>query len=285
LSDVIKKIDLVVENNWEGLKAFTDARIALGRTGHAIPTNKLLEFQLGHAQARDAVHVPLDSLKVNLQLRDQLKGLACFPQLFRFTEPLVLKSEAVDRITYLQRPDLGRIISAQSHEQLKKYSADYDIAICIVDGLSSKAIDVNVSPFLDKLLTAMEKLDFNYAPLSICSEGRVAIGDSIAETLGAKLAIVLIGERPGLSSPDSMGLYLTFNPSIGCNDAQRNCISNIRLAGLSYSDAVEKCLYLIKESNRLGFSGVNLKERININLTHKKNNKNFLTQHNTLTDL
>lgn len=278
MNDVIKKSDLVVENKWEGLKAFTDARIALGRAGHSIPTNKLLEFQLGHAQARDAVHVPLDSVKVDIELRAKLKHLICFPQLFKSSKPLLLKSKAIDRINYLQRPDLGRIISEKSHDLLKKYSAKYDVAICIVDGLSSKAIDVNASPFLDKLLRAMQKTDFSYAPLTICSEGRVAIGDYISEILGAKIVIVLIGERPGLSSPDSMGVYLTFNPAIGCNDAQRNCISNIRRAGLSYEEAVEKCLYLINESNRLGFSGVNLKERIDMSLTSKKNNKNFLTQ-------
>lgn len=255
------KLTLVTNNQWKKLKAFTSARIAVGRAGISIPTNEMLKFQLDHAQARDAVHVPLNPEIYSKRLNDGLAKSVFKESLFVAGSPLVVASEARERSQYLQRPDLGRQLNQTSQETLKAHAGQYDLAICIVDGLSSKAIEQNALPFIQTLLVSIAEVNMSVAPLTVCTQGRVAVGDEITELLGAKTAIVLIGERPGLMSPDSMGLYLTYGAKKGCNDAQRNCISNIRPDGLSYIEAVNKAMYLINESNRLKLSGVNLKER------------------------
>ena len=243
----------LIENPWSKLRSFTDARIALGRAGTSIPTHHWLEFQLAHAQAQDAVHSQLDSDDFAQQMIQQL-GIA---------EPLLLHSQAQDRAEYLQRPDLGRHLDAPSIDTVTQYMSQQqstnDLAIVIADGLSCKAIEENAIPFLAKLLPELPQ-EWRIAPLCLVEQGRVAIGDHIGELLNAKLVLVLIGERPGLSSPDSLGLYLTWAPEVGLTDASRNCISNVRPAGLSYSDAVTKSLYLLLEARRLQLSGVNLKE-------------------------
>ncbi len=271
---------IVTLNPWEKLKSFTDARIALGRAGCSLPTQALLQFQLEHAQARDAVHLPLDMAETYAQLKTKLEVCPQAPELFAADEPLLLTSEANDRGTYLQRPDLGRLLSLESAQKLSRYNGCYDLAICVVDGLSSQAIEKNAGAFLLSLFNRIKQdgSKLSLAPLSICSQGRVAIGDQVAELLNAKTVLVLIGERPGLMSPDSMGLYLTHNAKRGCHDAMRNCISNIRPAGLSYDEAASKAMYLIKESKRLGFSGVNLKERSEASGKREVEQKNFLTQ-------
>ncbi|MGR6874213.1 ethanolamine ammonia-lyase subunit EutC [Pseudomonas sp. HK3] len=251
----------VVLNPWQKLKDFTDARIALGRAGSSIPTNEMLKFQLEHAQARDAVHLPLNAKALYENLEHNLNACPQAPDLFVSDAPLLVSSCANDRGTYLQRPDLGRKLNQQSCDTLSQAKGQFDLAICVVDGLSSMAIEKNTQPFLQQLLTILAPNQLSLAPLVICTQGRVAIGDHVAQLLGAKTVIVLIGERPGLLSPDSMGLYLTFGAHVGCNDAQRNCISNIRPAGLRYESAVVKAKYLLEESQRLGLSGVNLKER------------------------
>ena len=243
----------LIENPWSKLRSFTDARIALGRAGTSIPTHHWLEFQLAHAQAQDAVHSQLASDDFAQQMTQQL-GIA---------EPLLLHSQAQDRAEYLQRPDLGRHLDAPSIDTVTQYMSQQqstnDLAIVIADGLSCKAIEENAIPFLTQLLPELPQ-EWRIAPLCLVEQGRVAIGDHIGELLNAKLVLVLIGERPGLSSPDSLGLYLTWAPEVGLTDASRNCISNVRPAGLSYSEAVTKSLYLLYEARRLQLTGVNLKE-------------------------
>lgn len=230
----------------KSLREFTPARVDLGRTGHSLPTSELLDFQLAHARARDAVHLPLDVHSMLLELKQ--KSIPC----------VALGSEADDRATYLRRPDLGRRLNAESRERLAPLKADYDVAFVIADGLSALAVHRHAVPLLELVLT---KLDCNIAPVTIVEQGRVGIGDEIGELLGSKMAVVLIGERPGLSSPDSLGIYLTWQPRPGRTDAERNCISNIRADGLSYEIAAHKLLFLMNESRRLKLSGVQLKER------------------------
>ena len=275
----MNKKNVVTLNPWENLKSFTDARIALGRAGTSIPTTALLKFQLEHAQARDAVQLPLDCEAIYVQLKNELSACPQAPELFAAERPLILSSLANDRGTYLQRPDLGRLLNKVSVECLKNEKSEYDLAICIVDGLSSKAIEKNVSPFLLELLGLLKgEVNYAFSPILLVQQGRVAIGDDVAQQLGAKAVMVLIGERPGLISPDSMGMYLTYGAKVGCHDAMRNCISNIRPAGLSYKEAASKAVYLLRESRRLGFSGVNLKERTEKTNAVEVEEINFLTQ-------
>lgn len=270
--------DIVTDNPWHKLRAFTDARIGLGRAGVSLPTQHLLDFQLAHAKARDAVNRPLDisSLKQSLMTR----------QFFSSVEPLVLQSQASNRAVYLQRPDYGRLLNQSSADLLAQHGAPkqspYDLVIVVADGLSALAVEQNVEPFLEALSTQLavqtKQDNWNIAPLCLVEQGRVAIGDDIAERLNAACVIVLIGERPGLSSPDSLGLYLTWDAHVGRTDAFRNCISNIRPAGMSYQDAADKACYLFNEARRLKLSGVELKDRSGDELIESENNKpgNFL---------
>jgi ethanolamine ammonia-lyase small subunit len=221
---------------------YTPARVDQGRTGHSLPTGELLDFQLAHAKARDAVHLPLDVNSLLVELNQ---------------ECIVLSSAAPDRATYLRRPDLGRRLNDDSRDRLARRRSEYDAAFVIADGLSALAVHRHAAPLLGVLLP---KLDWQLAPLVIVQQARVAIGDEIGELMGAKLSVVLIGERPGLSSPDSLGVYLTWHPRPGRTDAERNCISNIRAEGLSYELAAHKILFLMNESRRLKLSGVKLKE-------------------------
>jgi ethanolamine ammonia-lyase small subunit len=227
------------------LRDFTMARVELGRAGPGLPTRALLEFQLAHAKARDAVHLPLAVQSLVVELKQ--KGLAS----------VTLRSAARDRDEYLKRPDLGRRLSDDSRERLAPLRAEHDAAFVIADGLSALAVHRHAVPLIELLL---RDLDWRIAPVAIVEQGRVAIGDEIGERLGARTAVVLIGERPGLSSPDSLGAYLTWQPRPGRTDAERNCISNIRAEGLSYAAAAHKLLFLMSESRRLKLSGVRLKE-------------------------
>lgn len=233
------------ENNlWTSLRSLTAARIAIGRTGQSIPLKESLHFKLSHAHARDAIYssLDLDQLSISLQ---------------KFGLPVIhLHSQANSREEYLKRPDLGRRLNNPS--PLSNQSNEYDIAIIIADGLSSKAIHDNVAPLLELLIPSLK--DFSLAPLTIVGQGRVAIGDEIGSLLKAKLTLILIGERPGLSSPNSLGAYITFNPKPGLTDESRNCVSNIRPEGLSYLEAVKKINYLIRESLNRKISGVSLKD-------------------------
>ncbi|MDC7242825.1 MAG: ethanolamine ammonia-lyase subunit EutC [Sphaerochaetaceae bacterium] len=275
----IKKINdeqSVTQNPWAALREYTDARIGLGRAGISIPTSHSLEFQLAHAQAQDAVHLPLDVETVI----EQLENANLYQEIFT---PILLHSQAINRTTYLQRPDLGRRLDKKSIETLKKVNTlndeKYDLSIVIVDGLSSLAIKENASIFIKRLVESLnvDKEDWSLAPITIVQQGRVAVGDEVGDILNSEITIVLIGERPGLSSPDSMGLYLTYNPKVGLTDESRNCISNIRTEGLSYEEAIKKTMYLLKESRRLELSGVNLKDRTtNTIIENKVEEENFL---------
>jgi ethanolamine ammonia-lyase small subunit len=228
------------------LRDFTPARVELGRAGASVPTRALLEFQLAHAKARDAVHLPLSVPSLVAELRQN--GISS----------MALESAARDRGEYLKRPDLGRRLNEASRERLAAMRGDYDAAFVIVDGLSALAVHRHAVPLLTLLLENLKT--WRIAPIAIVEQGRVAIGDEIGEWLGAPMAVVLIGERPGLSSPDSLGAYLTWQPRPGRTDAERNCVSNIRAEGLSYAAAAHKLLFLMNEARRLKLSGVRLKE-------------------------
>ena len=256
----------VQSNPWQDLRQYTDARIALGRVGSSLPTQAHLAFQADHAKARDAVHLPLDYELLSKKL--QIFGL-----------PIITLESCVDtREMYLQRPDLGRNLSQASIEKLKRYSescssenqkgdsnkstdnTNYDIAITITEGLSSFAITENIENMLSSLLPKLQQLGFSIAPLSIVKQGRVAVADDVGFYLKARMSIILVGERPGLSSPDSLGIYFTFDPEPGCPDSKRNCLSNIRRRGMHHTQAAERLAYLLKEADQRGYSGVDLKD-------------------------
>lgn len=236
----------VTANPWGALRALTPARIALGRAGVSLPTAPHLDFQMAHARARKAVGLALET--------DTLQqGLADLGQ-----QAMVLQSAAESRAAYLQRPDLGRRLGPASRQALTQVPKGHDLALVIADGLSATAIAQNALPFLQVLLPALQ--GWRIAPLTIVTQGRVAIGDEIGAALGAAMVVVLIGERPGLSSPDSLGLYLTHGPRPGLTDEARNCISNVRPAGLGYPEAAHKLVFLMTEARRRGLSGVDLKD-------------------------
>lgn len=278
--------DYIVKNPWEALKEYTDARIGLGRSGVSLPTNRLLEFQIAHAKARDAVHLPLNIERLldgfsNMPLELELLGKkGSKGVLSEGCTPLLLHSQANNRHTYLQRPDLGRRLNKESKLLLQEQKSEesFDLGIVIVDGLSSIAIEENAINFIHKLTKELvnDADEWSLAPFTIVEQGRVAIGDEVGELLNAKAVLVLIGERPGLSSPDSLGLYLTYSPKVGLNDSNRNCISNVRMDGLSYEEAVKKSLYLLKESKKLQVSGVKIKDRTEDEVTKTIENRNFL---------
>jgi ethanolamine ammonia-lyase small subunit len=221
------------------LKQFTPARVALGHSGHSLPTAELLRFQLDHARARDAVHQAFN------------------PASLEFTHVL-LHSAAPNRAAYLRRPDLGRKLNPESRALLEK--GFYDAAIIVADGLSALAVHRHAEPLLKELLPRLAEEQWQLSPLTVVLQGRVAIGDEIGELLGAQLVVMLIGERPGLTSPDSLGAYLTWDPRPGRNDAERNCISNIRPEGLGYSAAASRLHFLMREARARKLTGVFLKE-------------------------
>ena len=248
---------LVVANPWAPLRQFTSARIALGRSGTSLPTQPLLAFQLAHAQARDAVQLALDVP----QLLQDLESA----RIADARDCLVLDSAAGDRLAYLQRPDQGRRLSDESRAVLAALPAPTaarrcDISLVIADGLSALAVAQNATPFLATLMRLLAPENWSMAPLAVVRMGRVAVADEVGERLGARLVVLLIGERPGLSSPDSMGVYATWMPRVGLSDADRNCISNIRPDGLGYEEAARKLHYLLREMRRRELSGVNLKD-------------------------
>jgi ethanolamine ammonia-lyase small subunit len=259
MSDVVDR-DGAFPDPWQALRRFTAARIALGHTGVSQPTRAQLDFQLAHARARDAVHQEFDAAALAHSLALAWPGLA---------PPLLLHSAAANRHVYLQRPDLGRRLDAPSRALLTAGrdgadEAPYDLAIIVADGLSALAVMQNAAPLLQalrgKLVADSNAQGWKLAPPAIVQQGRVAVGDEVGELLGAKIVVVLIGERPGLSSPDSMGLYITWAPRIGLTDERRNCISNVRPAGLGHEDAARKLHYLLTEARQRQLSGIELKD-------------------------
>lgn len=238
-----------VADGWGFLREFTTARIALGRAGGSLPTRRHLEFQLAHARARDAVHSELDMAA----LEREIAALG--------VETIRLHSAAPDRATYLQRPDLGRRLDEDSRRLLEERGRDgAAVAFMVADGLSALAVQRHAPAMLEAILARLDPEEWRIAPVALVEQGRVAISDEIGALLGAEVAVILIGERPGLSSPDSLGIYLTYGPKIGNTDADRNCISNIRAAGLSYAKAAHRLAYLLTAARNRRLSGVELKD-------------------------
>ncbi len=243
--DEIKPLD---DTFLEQLKQFTAARIGLGRTGSSIPVKRSLEFNLAHAHARDAVYSEL-----NLDKLVEVLG--------EFELPVLqLHSQAGYREQYLQRPDLGRLLDEESASLLESQSKLNDVVIIIADGLSATAVNHNAAGLFRVLIPQLRSAGLSIAPICLVKEARVAIADDIGHLLKARLSVILIGERPGLSAADSMGAYLTYKPRPGLTDEARNCISNIRPHGLSANQASKKIFYLIQEALKRKISGVNLKD-------------------------
>ncbi len=232
----------------ERLAGLTDARVGLGRAGSALPTRDLLRFGLAHAQARDAVHEPLRAADLVTAIGEL--GL----------KPIAVASRAATRAEYLRRPDLGRSLSPKSHSGLLGERAAFDLAIVVADGLSATAVHRHAVPFLRALLPHLAERGLRLSPIVVALQGRVALGDEVADALGARMVLTAIGERPGLSSPDSLGAYLTFAPRPGLTDADRNCVSNIRSGGLPYDIAAFKVGWLIGQALKRSFTGVALKD-------------------------
>ena len=226
------------------LREYTPARVALRRAGLGLATNEVLDFQLAHAQARDAVHASLD-------LQSLLAGLKA-----RELPEIVVQSAAKDRSVYLRHPELGRTLTRESTAKL--IPAPCHVAFVLVDGLSALAVDRHALALLDQTRVLLPH-DWSVGPVCIVQQGRVAIGDAIGAALQTKISVVLIGERPGLSSPDSLGAYITWAPRPGRKDAERNCISNIRPEGLGYSAAARMLSFYLHASLRGELSGVGLK--------------------------
>jgi ethanolamine ammonia-lyase small subunit len=225
------------------LRSRTPARVALGHAGAGLPTRELLEFQLDHARARDAVHEALDVERLAAALAP--------------ARVLPVHSQAADRGSYLQRPDLGRRLAPGCAATLS--GGPFDVVFIVADGLSARAVQTHAAPTLQALLRALP--DWRAAPLIIATQARVALSDDIGVRLNAPLAVMLIGERPGLSAPDSLGIYLTWKPVPGRRDHERNCISNIRPPqGLSYEEAAARTARLMQAARRAGCSGVMLKD-------------------------
>ena len=237
-----------VDALWTDLRRLTAARIGLKRAGASLATGPLLDFRLAHARARDAVHEPLDDKRLVADLTP-------------LGRPVIDIASAVeDRTSYLMRPDLGRQLADGAETALSAHAGRYDIVFVITDGLSARAVQSHAAPVLAHLLPALEKRNWTMAPLVIVRNGRVAVGDAVANVLNADCVAILIGERPGLSAPDSMGAYLTWQPSSQSTDADRNCISNIRPDGIGYAEASKKILHLLQAIRAQRLSGVTIKD-------------------------
>lgn len=245
------RLNGLTRDAWGELRRLTSARIALGRCGVSLPTSELLRFQADHASAIDAVYAPFDRIKVSDEL--ERAGL----------ETIVLDTGAADRATYLRRPDLGRKLCVESRERLAamaRAAEPFDVVLAITDGLSSTAVSRHAVPVATQMIARLRERGYSVGPVAIVSHGRVAVQDEIGEIVRARVAVSLIGERPGLGSPDSLGAYLVHRPRLGKTDADRNCVSNIRPDGLGYDDAVETLMWLIAQALERGVSGVDLKD-------------------------
>jgi ethanolamine ammonia-lyase small subunit len=235
---------------WSPLRALTPARIGLARAGASLATQPLLDFRLAHARARDAVHAPLDQARLVTDIATL--GIPV----------LAVASAATDRRCYLLRPDLGGRLAPDAAATLAPHVAAYDVAFVIADGLSARAAQMHATPLLAAVLALLrrDQAGWHIAPLVIARHGRVAIGDAVAAALGAACVTILIGERPGLTAPDSMGAYLTWRPGPHTTDADRNCISNIRPEGIGYTDAGRKLAQMLHTMRARRLSGVRLKD-------------------------
>lgn len=243
----------LAEDPWVDLRRYTDARIALGRCGVSLPHKKWLRFRLAHAKARDAVLTSFDGGKLRQELESA--GLHC----------LELASAAENIDDFLARPDKGRRLSDESCSLLTRKFAQSktpgaDICLVISPGLSARAAHENAALFAQRFLACAASAGFSTTPVALVNFGRVAVADEVASLMKARLVVILIGERPGLSSPNSLGVYLTYAPFPGCTDEARNCISNVRPAGLSIEEGVRKLCYLVQGAFARGVTGVNLKD-------------------------
>jgi len=230
------------------LRAETEARVALGRTGASLPTRAVQTFLLDHAQARQAVWRPLDIDRVERDLR------ACG------ADVVLVASRAKDRAEYLRRPDFGRALSDEGRLTIDGHLKGADIALVVADGLSATAVETNAVPVAKALLEALASEGLTVAPIILATQARVALADDVGAALGAKVVVILIGERPGLSAADSLGAYVTFGPETGLPDSRRNCISNIRDGGVPPVEAADKIMTLIKAMCQQETSGVTLVE-------------------------
>jgi ethanolamine ammonia-lyase small subunit len=230
------------------LSDFTPARVGLGTAGDSVPMEPLLKFRLDHARARDAVHFPLDSCS----LLQEMAGCGWAAR--------SIHSAAGNREEYLRRPDKGRVLDADSAAEVSAFGGPCPIVFVVADGLSALAVHRHAVPLLERVFGGLETVPDQANPVWVAQQARVAIGDQVGELLASRLSIMLIGERPGLSAPDSLGIYLTWQPRRGRNDSERNCISNIHAQGIGYESAAHKLLFLIAESQRRKLSGVRLKE-------------------------
>jgi len=235
-------------NLLSSLRALTAARIGLARTGASLATAPLLDMRLAHARARDAVHEPLYEARL----------VADIAKITAPAAPLVLASAAEDRQRYLMRPDLGRRLAPGAEAALARHAGAHDVAFVVADGLSARAVQAHAAPLLAAVWPRLA--GWRIAPVVVVRHGRVAIGDAVAAALGAACVVILIGERPGLTAPDSMGAYLTWRPSPRTTDAERNCISNIRPDGIGYADAAQKLARMLAAMRARRLSGVQLKD-------------------------
>lgn len=243
----------VVQDPWSELRRHTPARIALGRAGNSLPTSEVLRFSAAHARARDAVHVPLDA-----EALAQAAAQAGWP-------PILVASEAPTRVDYLRRPDLGRRLRSEDRQQLRDVSSGpVDLAVVLGDGLSALAVQSHALAVLASLHRALAAspgaVPLVCAPLVVATQARVALADDVGAALQARLALILIGERPGLSAADSLGAYLTHGPGPGRTDADRNCVSNIRPEGLAPDAAGPRLAWLVRQALRRGLTGIGLKD-------------------------
>ena len=244
------KNSLIQQDPWVSLKTHTHARIALGNVGGSLPTQEVLNFKLAHAEAKDAIFISLD-------INELTKKIMLF-ELPLFT----IKSRIENRNEYLKRPDLGRRLNEQSVEMLGENNKEFDLLFVITDGLSAEAVNVHAVRLIQEILPNLtEKYKIG---IVLVEQGRVAIADEIGELLNAKMTVIFIGERPGLSSPQSMGIYTTYAPKIGLTDERRNCISNIHANGLSYELSSKQLISLINQSFALKYSGVDLKVELKL---------------------
>jgi ethanolamine ammonia-lyase small subunit len=249
----------MTDGPWDALRRFTDARIGLGRAGSALPISEVLALAMAHAQARDAVTTPIDWSSIESALA--ALGLAS----------VHIESAADNRDIYLRRPDLGRRLSAGSRQRLAAIAgAAPDLLIVVGDGLSSTGVAANAAPMIAAFMPLARGEAWSLAPVLLADQARVALGDEAGEFMRARAVLVLIGERPGLSSPDSLGAYLTWGPRVGRNDGERNCISNIRRGGLSADEAAFKAHWLLREAFRRQITGVGLKDESNYLLEGSK---------------
>jgi ethanolamine ammonia-lyase small subunit len=247
----MRDVATITPDRWEALRSATPARIALGRAGGSLPTQAWLDFKSAHAAARDAVHCAF-----NAELLAAEIGTLGAPV-------VVVDSAASDRRTFLLRPDLGRRLDERSRFELQEMrpETESDLAIVVSDGLSALAVHRQARPVLELLLPKLKADNWRLAPIVVARFGRVALEDEVGQQLGAQLALILLGERPGLGSPDSLGAYLVYEPRPGNSDAHRNCVSNIRPEGLPIDAAVSTIQYLLNEARRRGLSGVHLKDQ------------------------